>query len=70
MSNQLKQKETTLSEVYSKYFSEIISRKYLFDRNKIILEQLPKVTTNSLLDFAKKYILENKNKIEFNLNSN
>ena len=68
--NQLKQKETTISEVYSKYFSEIISRKYLFDRNKIILEQLPKVTTNSLLDFAKKYILENKNKIEFNLNSN
>jgi len=68
--NQLKQKETTLSEMYIKYFSEILSRKYLFDRKKIILEKLPQVSTNSLLDFAKKYILENKNKIEFNLNSN
>jgi secreted Zn-dependent insulinase-like peptidase len=68
--NQLKQKETTLSEMYNKYFSEILSRKYLFDRKKIILEKLPQVTTNSLLDFAKKYILENKNKIDFYLNSN
>lgn len=68
--NQLKQKETTLSQMYYKYFSEILSRKYLFDRKKIILEKLPQVTTNSLLDFAKNYILENKNKIEFYLNSN
>jgi secreted Zn-dependent insulinase-like peptidase len=68
--NQLKQKETTLSEMYYKYFSEILTRKFLFDRKKIILEKLSQVTTNSLLDFAKKYILDNKNKIDFHLNSN
>lgn len=68
--NQLKEKDKSLSEVYSKYFSEIVSRTYLFDRKKIILQKLSQITTDSLLDFTKKYILENKNKIQFNLNSN
>ena len=31
--NQLTEKDTQMDSLYQKYFSEIISKKYLFDRN-------------------------------------
>ena len=68
--NQLKENENTLTEVYNRYLAEIMSRKYLFNRKKIILDQMPNITKESLINFSKKYLINNPNKIEFYLNSN
>jgi hypothetical protein len=69
-SNYLEEKETSMVDYYSKYYSEIISKKYLFNRNKIILQQLPNITKNSLITFVREYILENPNICLFKLNGN
>jgi len=66
----LKENENTLTEVYNRYLAEIMSRKYLFNRKKIILDQMPNITKESLINFSKKYLINNPNKIEFYLNSN
>ena len=68
--NQLKENENTITEVYNRYLAEIISRKYLFNRKKIILDQMHNITLESLINFCKKYLINNPNKIEFYLNSN
>ena len=61
--NYLEEKENNQSELYSKYFSEIINRKYLFNRNKLILNQLPTVSKKTLHDFVNTYLLDNNKKI-------
>jgi insulysin len=61
-SNHLKEKENSINDCYTSFFSEIISRKYLFHRKKIIKGQLKNITKDSLKSFAKEYILENEYK--------
>jgi hypothetical protein len=52
----------SINDCYTNFFSEIISRKYLFHRKKIISGQLKNITKDSLKSFAKEYILENEYK--------
>jgi secreted Zn-dependent insulinase-like peptidase len=59
-----------MDSLYQKYFSEIISKKYLFDRKGMLLDQIEKVSKESLLKFTKDYILENPNKCTFSLAGN
>ena len=68
--NYLNEKDTTLNDSYERYFSEIVSRKFLFNRKKIVLQQLPNITLDSLLKFAKKFIIDNTNKTEFLVQGN
>jgi insulysin len=68
--NHLNEKDTTLNDSYERYFSEIVSRKYLFNRKKIVLQQLSNITLDSLLKFAKKFIIDNTNKTEFLVQGN
>jgi len=68
--NQLTEKDTQMDSLYQKYFSEIISKKYLFDRKGMLLDQIEKVSKESLLKFTKDYILENPNKCTFSLAGN
>jgi len=58
----LEEKETNMNELFIKYSKEIISRKFLFNRNKLLLEQLHNITIESLIDFCNKYIINNNNK--------
>jgi len=60
--NQLKEKENSNNDYYASFFSEIISRKYLFHRKKIIVSQLKNVTKESLKNFVNEYIFKNKYK--------
>ena len=59
-SNYLKEKDTSINDTYSNYFSEIITKKYLFNRKKLILLQLENISKESLKSFIKEYIFENK----------
>jgi len=62
LKNELLSPENSLSDVYSIYLNEIINQYYLFDRKKIILNELNNITINNIIDFIKKYItLENCN---------
>jgi len=63
LKSQLKESEYSLNEKFTKYFSEIVLRQYLFNRNEMLLEQLDKITKIDLINFVKKYIT-NKNKIK------
>jgi len=67
-SNHLKEKENSINDCYTNFFSEIISRKYLFHRKKIISVQLKNITKDSLKSFSKEYILENKYKSILSIN--
>jgi secreted Zn-dependent insulinase-like peptidase len=58
--NQLKEKENSNNDYYASFFSEIISRKYLFHRKRIIVSQLKNVTKESLKNFVNEYIFKNK----------
>ena len=58
----LKEKETNLIELFSHYNKEIITKKFLFDRKKILLEQMDNISIDSLINFCDKYIINNKNK--------
>ena len=68
--NQLAEKDTQIDSIYKRYFSELISKKYLFDRKIMLLEQIEKVSKDSLIKFTKNYILENTNKSIFSLVGN
>jgi secreted Zn-dependent insulinase-like peptidase len=50
--NYLLQQENNTSHLFERYFSEIISRKYLFNRKKMIYEHLSKITKESLKKFT------------------
>jgi insulysin len=47
-------------ELSMKYYSEIISRQYIFNRNKLLIKEINKITKDSLIKFIKKYIFNNK----------
>jgi secreted Zn-dependent insulinase-like peptidase len=68
--NYLDEKDNNTYDVYNKFFSEIISRKYLFNRKKILIQHLTEVSVESLKKFIKNYILENNQKCIFQLNGN
>jgi secreted Zn-dependent insulinase-like peptidase len=68
--NQLKEKENSIKDCYTRFFNEIITRKYLFNRKKIISLQLKNITKDSLINFAKEYILKNEYKCILSVNGN
>jgi secreted Zn-dependent insulinase-like peptidase len=68
--NYLNEKDTTLSDVFDRYFSEILSRKFLFNRKKIILQQIGNVNLDSIIKYAKLFIINNTKKTEFILHGN
>ena len=69
-SNHLKEKENNINDCYNKFFSEIISRKYLFNRKKLLVGQLKNITKDSLKNFIKEYIIENEHKCILKITGN
>ena len=65
--NQLEEKDTQMDSIYKRYFSELISKKYLFDRKTMLVEQIEKVSKDSLIKFTTSYMLGNSNKCVFSL---
>ena len=68
--NNLKEKENSNNDFYSNFFSEIISRKYLFHRKKIVSTQLKNVSKESIKEFINEYIFNNKYKSILCVNGN
>lgn len=68
--NYLNEKENSLSDIFNNFFSEIISRKYLFNRKKILIKNLVNISIDSLKKFIKTYLLQNIKKCIFQLNGN
>ena len=68
--NYLNEQDTTLNDSYERHFSEILSRKYLFDRKKIILQQMSNITIESLIKHVNNFIIENSNKTVFTIHGN
>jgi secreted Zn-dependent insulinase-like peptidase len=68
--NYLNEKENSLSDIFNKFFKEIITREYLFNRKKILLNNLVNISIDTLKKFIKTYLLENKKKCIFQLNGN
>ena len=68
--NHLKEKHNSIENYYNIFFNEIISRKYLFDRKKIILQQIKNITKDSIKEFINEYIYNNQYKSIFKLNGN
>ena len=68
--NYLNEKENSLSDIFNKFFKEIITREYLFNRKKILIQNLANISIDSLKQFIKTYLLENKKKCIFQLNGN
>ena len=56
----LKIEPTSTIQLFMKYYSEIYSREYLFNRNQILMNEIKKVTKASLIQFIQKYIFNNK----------
>ena len=56
--------------VYQIFFSEIINRKYLFNRKQILIQNLVNISIESLKNFITTYLLENNKKCIFQLNGN
>jgi insulysin len=57
--NNIKNKDNNLDEIYSRYCNEIISRKYLFNRKEILLNNIKLLSKEKLIKFIKKYINTN-----------
>jgi insulysin len=60
--NYLKEKENSNNDFYTNFFSEIISRKYLFHRKKIVSTQIKNISKESIIEFINEYIFNNKYK--------
>lgn len=60
VTNHLTAKEINMNELYNKYFSEIFSRDYLFDRSQILLKHINEISIESLIKFIKNKLLNNK----------
>jgi insulysin len=60
--NELNEPDNSLDEMFNRYYSEILLKQYLFNRNEILLEQLNKITILDFDTFIQNYIT---NKIEF-----
>ena len=68
--NYLNEKDNSLSDIFNKFFSEIINRKYLFNRKQILIQNLVNITIDTLKNFITTYLLENNKKCIFQLNGN
>ena len=68
--NYLNEKENSLSDIFNKFFKEIITREYLFNRKNILLNNLSNISIDTLKKFIKTYLLENEKKCIFQLNGN
>ena len=68
--NYLNEKDNSLSDIFNKFFSEIINRKYLFNRKQILIQNLVNISIESLKNFITTYLLENNKKCIFQLNGN
>jgi hypothetical protein len=68
--NKLEEKENSLSDYYSKYFSEIISKEYMFNRDIIILKHLNSINKKILIETVNTFILNNNNMCILNVNGN
>jgi insulysin len=62
LKNQINEPENSLNDQYSIYCSEILNRKYIFNKKEILLENIEKITPRKLKMFSIKYLNE-KNKI-------
>ncbi len=47
--NSLNQKETSISELVSKYINEIYNQKYIFNRNKLVINELKNIKLNDII---------------------
>ena len=55
----LLEKDSSLLQVYSKYINEIINRRFLFNKNQLMVNQLPKLNKPEIIKYFKK-LLETK----------
>ncbi len=58
-----------MDDKFYKYYTEIYSKNFLFNRNEILLKQLDKITKDDLIEFVKKYI-NPENRIKIIINGN
>ena len=68
--NYIEEKDNNTGDVFNRFFSEILSRKYLFNRKKLLIQQLDKVTVESLVAFVKQFIFENEKTCILEINGN
>ena len=57
-------REESTSELFSKYYSSILKRTYLFNYDELLLKNIKNIKLNDIQDYYKKMVLNNKNKIE------
>jgi insulysin len=57
--NYIEEKDNNTGDVFNRYFSEIISRQYLFTRKKILIQHLEKITMESLINFVDSFMINN-----------
>jgi len=67
--NQLNEPDNTLEEKFYRYKPEISLRQFLFNRNQILLDYLPKISKSDIIDFSTQFINDS-NKIKIIINSN
>lgn len=58
----LTKKDDNLSDSTNRYSSQIHEQMFIFNINEIVLEQIDKVTKESIVNFINKYIINNENK--------
>ena len=56
LKDQLKEKEYSIEQIYSKYINEINNQEYLFNKNKLILKYINKINKNDIINFINTYI--------------
>ena len=54
--NEINEKDNSISELYSRYLSEISSREFLFNRKDLLLKTLDKIKLQDLIDFINEKI--------------
>ncbi len=52
----LLEKETNTAELFEKYSYEILTRKYMFNRNELLVQQLKNITKNDIINYFNKLI--------------
>tara|TARA_B110000971_G_C20028512_1_gene510163 strand:+ start:13 stop:2625 length:2613 start_codon:yes stop_codon:yes gene_type:complete len=60
VSSHLNKKENNTNEEFNQYYNEIINKTFLFNRNQILLKHIDEISIESISNFIKKYILNNK----------
>jgi len=58
--NYLTEKENNTEDFINKYYSEILNKTYIFNRNELLLKYIDKINIDSLCKFINKYIINNK----------